>query len=122
MNLYSIHKKYANKLLDATESDFRHLVCAYAFSLLAGQQAGSASEEEVAARLDILLVITFIYDGSHPTQLWTSLCLRPDDSIIAASLCQEIAHVLQLDPRDKSTFSSDWLSLVPSIIARANSL
>jgi hypothetical protein len=118
--LYSIHKKYANKLLDATESDFRHLARAYAFSLFSGQPAGSPSEEEVAARLDILLVIAFIYDGSNPTQLWTSLCLRPDDSNIAAALCQEIAHVLQLDPRDKSTFSSDWLSLVPIIISREN--
>jgi hypothetical protein len=115
--LFSIHKKYANRLLDATECDFRHLARAYAFSLLASQRLASGTEEEMAGRLNILDLIAFVYDGSSPTELWTSLVLQPDDSIIAAALCQEIARVLQLDPLDKGAFFSDWLSLVPSITA-----
>jgi hypothetical protein len=118
--LHPIHKKYANKLLDTTESDFRHLARAYAFSLLAGLPLRNGTEEEMVGRVNILRLIAFIYEGSGPTELWTSLVLQPDESLIAAALCQEIAHVLQLDPRDKGAFSNDWLSLVPSIIAVTN--
>ncbi|MCO6458560.1 MAG: hypothetical protein J5I93_24910 [Pirellulaceae bacterium] len=120
--LYPVHKKYANKLLDATESDFRHLARAYAFSLLANQPFSSGNEEEMVGRVNILRLIAFIYDGSNPTATWTSLVLQPDELIIAAALCQEIAHVLQLDPRDKGAFSSEWLSLVPTIIAGTEAL
>jgi hypothetical protein len=120
--LYSIHTKYGNKLLDATECDFRHLGLAYAYGLLAGQPLTSATEEEMAGRLNILHAIAFIYDGGQPPQLWISLVLKPDDAMIAAALCHDIAKLLQLDPRDKTTFSNDWLSLVPSIIAGTNVL
>ena len=120
--LYSIHKKYADKLLAATESDFRHLGLAYAFSLLAGQPLTSATEAEIAGRISILHAISSIYDGSQPPQLWISLVLKPDDSMIAAALCYDIGKALQLDPRDKTAFSNDWLSLVPGIIAGTNRL
>src|SRR5262249_53940058 len=99
--LYPIHQKYGNKLLDATESDFRHLARAYALSLVAGQPLSSGTEEEMVGRVNILRLVAFIYDGSSPAELWTSLVLQPDESIIAAALCQEIARVLELDPRDK---------------------
>lgn len=120
--LYSIHRKYANKLLDATECDFRHLGLAYAVSLLAGEPLRNATQEEMAGRLSVLDTIAFIYDGSRPTELWTALVLQPDDSMIAAAMCQDIAHVLQLDPRDKAGFSSDWLSLVPYIVEGTHTL
>jgi len=118
--LYPIHIKYGNKLLETTESDFRHLGLAYAFSLLAIQSGSpqlSVTEEDMAGNLNLMHVIASIYDGSQPPQLWTSIVLKPDYAMIAATLCQDIAKVMQLDPRDKTAFANDWVSLIPSIIA-----
>jgi hypothetical protein len=115
--LYSIHKKYANRLIDSTEFDYRHIGRAYAFGLLASEPVRDQTEDEMARRLGVLHTIAFIYDGTKPTDLWTSLVLKPDADITAVALCQEIARILQLDSRDKSAFSVDWLSLVPGILA-----
>jgi hypothetical protein len=123
--LYPIHLKYANKLLDATACDYLGLCRVYSCGILVGQSSPDSSpvsEQQVATTLGILRVIDFVYGGSEPEELWPSLVLKPDTSIIAAAVCQGIARVLQVDPRDKASFSNDWLSLVPYINAATNTL
>lgn len=119
--LYLVHKKYGSKLLGATESDFRRLGRAYAFSLLAAQSQSTASDGDIASRMDLLHVLSFIYTGSQAPQLWIEVLGKPDASMISAALCHDIAAVLQMDPGDKPAFSDDWLSLVSAMIAATNS-
>src|SRR5438067_2028388 len=54
---YRIHKTYANKLLDATAADFRHLARAYALSFLTAHPVTRATEEEMTGRLCVFDVI-----------------------------------------------------------------
>jgi hypothetical protein len=63
---YAIHKKYANKLLDATECEYRHLARAYALSLLAGQPMRSSTDkDERDGRLNVLRVVTEVLQTSN---------------------------------------------------------
>jgi hypothetical protein len=74
----------------------------------------------MATTLGVLRVIDYVYGGGESGELWTSLVLQPDASIIAAAVCQGIARVLQVDPKDKASFGSDWLSLIPRINGLTN--
>jgi hypothetical protein len=114
---YSVHKKYANKLLDATEADFRHLARAYAFGLLASQPIVNGTDEETIFRQNLLESLGFIYDGTKPADPWPAVVFRPSGDVIAAAVCMDIAAALQLNPRDKGEFSRDWLSLTSRMIA-----
>jgi hypothetical protein len=123
--LYPIHQKYSNRLLDATACDFLRLSRTYSSSIVVGQLSADSNpptEQQIAAVLNILQVIDFVYGGSEPEDFWASLALKPDPSVIAAALCQAVARILQMDPRDKGSFSNDWLSLIPRITAATNML
>jgi hypothetical protein len=122
---YSMHQKYASKLIDVTACDFLSLCHTYSCSILVAQPLVDSPQfgpQECETTLGILRIIDFIYGGSTPTQIWPAMALKPDPSIIAATMCQEIAQVLQFDPRDKASFSNEWLSLLPQIIAYTNTL
>jgi len=123
--LYPIHLKYGNKLIDATGCDYLRLCRVYSCGIVVGQSSANApaTEQQVATTLGILRVIDFVYGGSEPEEeWWAPLVLKPDTSIISAAVCQGIARVLQVDPKDKTSFGNDWLSLIPRINAATNAL
>lgn len=119
---YALHNKYARILTTRTERDLRYLGFSYAASLLAAQPMTSHTEEGLCAKVDVLETIAFIYDAASRTQAWFPVVRHPDSWMIANTLSDEIARVLQLACGQDPVFVNDWVSLVPGIEVSANQL